>query len=357
MRKSASFYFFKRKPIPPAGDKYETWREVAKLANLSPEARLRLEWLIFYYKVSGRKVSLTCKHFGISRKTFYKWLNRFNDSLENVLALKDQTRAPINKRSWEVSPMQERRIIKLRKEHMHYGKKKLKVLYRKEYGEDISCWKIERVIRTHKLFPDKVKAEKVARKIARAKQHPKERITKLVKQKRLWFLLQLDTIVIYWGSLKRYVLTAVDHGSKLGYVRMYKTKSSKSAADFLYRLQYLINQPIMNLQTDNGSEFANYFEEASIKLSIQRYFSRVKTAKDNPEVERFNETFEYEWLYDGNLTMDCDEFNQDVTPWLVEYNFHRPHQTLDYLTPMEYIENEVEKSSKVLPMYSATTIT
>jgi hypothetical protein len=27
----------------------------------------------------------------------------------------------------------------------------------------------------------------------------------------------------------------------------------------------------------------------ALKLDIQRYFSRVKTPKDNPEIERFNE--------------------------------------------------------------------
>lgn len=355
MKKPSSFYFFKRKPVLPVRDKYERWRKIAKLGNLLPEARLRLEWIIFYDKVSGENATLTCKHFGISRKTFYKWLNRFKNSREKVLDLKDQTRAPLNKRKGEVSPTQEVRIIKLRKGHIHYGKKKLKVLYEKEYGEDISCWKIERVIRRHKLFPDKVKAEKIAPKITRAKQHPKERITQLVKERKLWFLLQLDTLVIYQDNLKRSILTAVDHASKLGFARMYKTKSSKSAADFLYRLPYLINQPIVNLQTDNGSEFANYFEEVSIKLGIHRYFSRVKTPKDNPEVERLNGTLKYEWLYDCNLTMDCAEFNQEVTDWLIEYNFYRPHQTLDYLAPMEYIEKELEKPNKVIPMWSATT--
>lgn len=164
---------------------------------------------------------------------------------------------------------------------------------------------MERVIRRHKLFPDKVKAKRVARKIARAKQHPKERIPLLVKEKELWFLLQLDTLVIYQDNLKRYILTTIDHASKLGYARMYKTKSSKSAADFLYRLQYLVSQPIVNLQTDNGSEFANYFEEASSKLGIHRYFSGVKTPKDNPEVERFNETLKYE----GSMIV--------ILPWIV----------------------------------------
>jgi len=31
-----------------------------------------------------------------------------------------------------------------------------------------------------------------------------------------------------------------------------------------------------------------------VKLGIQRYFSRVKTPKDNPEIERFNQTLEPE---------------------------------------------------------------
>jgi len=111
------------------------------------------------------------------------------------------------------------------------------------------------------------------------------RITQLVKENKLWFLLQLDTIVIYYGNLKRYILTAVDHSSKFGYARMYKSHSSKAAADFLYRLQYLINQRILNLQTDNGSEFVKYFEQVAITLGIDRYFSRVRTPKDNPERE------------------------------------------------------------------------
>ena len=81
-----------------------------------------------------------------------------------------------------------------------------------------------------------------------------------MKQETLCFLFQLDTIVIYWNNFKRYILTAVDHATKLGYARMYKNKSSRVATDFLYRLRYLANQPIENLQTDNGSEFVSLKE-------------------------------------------------------------------------------------------------
>jgi len=115
--------------------------------------------------------------------------------------------------------------------------------------------------------------------------------------------------------------------------------------------------PTCREQTDNGSEFAWDFERATVKLGIQRYFSRVKTPKDNPEIERFNETLEYEWLYNFNLSLDPEEFNYRLTEWLIEYNFNRPHQSLAYLAPVEYIEKELAKiSPQVLPMWSARTV-
>jgi len=69
---------------------------------------------------------------------------------------------------------------------------------------------------------------------------------------------------------------------------MYKNKSSRPAADFLYRNCYLINRPIESLQKDNGSQFAWKFKGAIAKLDIQRCFSRVKIPRDKPEIERFN---------------------------------------------------------------------
>jgi transposase InsO family protein len=152
------------------------------------------------------------------------------------------------------------------------------------------------------------------------------------------------------------ILTAVDNATRLSHARRYKNKSSKSAAAFLYSLRYLVNQPIENLQTDNGSESAWEFERATVKLGIQRCFSRVKTPKDNPEIERFNETLEYEWLYNFNLSLATEEHNPRLTEWLIEYTFNRPHQSLTYLSPVEYIEKELAKiRSPVLPMWSAST--
>jgi transposase InsO family protein len=355
MKKPWSYYYFAQKPLA-VPDRYTVWRKAAKASKLSAAAWLRLEWMIYYFTTAGKQVTKTCRHFGISRKTFYSWLRRFEENQWEVRVLEDRSRRPHQCRRWEVTQIQEARICQLRKEHLYYGKQKLRVLYQQRYGESISTWKIERVIRKHRLYPDKARAAKLAQKRSRGRQHPKPRITQLVKEKRLWFLLQLDTKVIYDERVKRYFFVAVDHASKLGYARMYPQKSSTTAADFLYRLYYLVHQPIANLLMDNGSEFAHQFKKTAAELGMTQYFSRVKTPKDNAEAERFIQTLLYEWLYDGNLSTDCDELNQRLTEWLIEYNFYRPHQTLNYLTPIQYIEQAVAKiKSPVLPMYSATT--
>lgn len=348
---------FKRKPIELL-DKPTRWRKQADLVGLSPPGRLKLEWMIFYETAGKKDAYRTAIHFGITAKTFYKWHKRFDGG--KVSHLEEQSRRPYRLRNWEVSLVEEARIKKLRSKHLHWGKKKLKRRYQRIYNEEISTWKIERVIRKHDLYPDKIKAQKTAAKLKKAREKPKLRINDLTIESSLWFLIHLDTIVLYIGNLKRYILTACDHTGKFGYARMYTTKSSRAAKDFLYRLHYLIDntpdKPI-NAQTDEGSEFKGEFDRALQELEMLHWFSRVKTPQDNSVAERFNQTLEYEWLYDGHIMIDVSRFNKELAKWLEEYNFIRPHETLDYLTPMEYIENRLEQTNKnLLPMYSARTI-
>ena len=116
MRKSASFYFFKTKPII-LENRYEQWRGVADLLGFTTQERLRVEWMVFYYTAGKESAALTAQHFGISRKTFYKWSKRFRDSKYDAHSLADQCKAPCHKRNWEVTFIQEVRIRRLRKRY------------------------------------------------------------------------------------------------------------------------------------------------------------------------------------------------------------------------------------------------
>ena len=329
--------------------RHERWRKQADALKLSKEARTRLEWMIYYETTAKKNASLTCRHFGIVPKTFYKWRNQFDE--KNLRTLETKSRAPKHVRQKAITLLEEERVVTIRKAHIRWGKVKLARHYRNTYKETISSWKIQYTIEKYKLYynPKKNAQTQAKKKRSRAK----KRITELKRQPFPGFLLALDTIILYWDGMKRYIITAIDTTSKIAFARMYTTKSSKNAADFLKRMMYLLDHEVWNTLHDNGSEFHKYFTEAIEDLKLNDYWSRVHTPKDNPVCERFNRTLKDEFLAMGNMNTDPQSFNRDLTEWLVEYNFVRTHQSLDYETPWQYYE----KANKLLPMYSSSTVT
>jgi transposase InsO family protein len=309
--------------------------KLTRRSKLTKQAQTRLTW-IDYYHAHNKNASLTCRHFGICRQTFYKWFKRYQ--LFGQDSLKDYSRAPHNRRKSQITIEQKQRIIKLRKQYIKYGKEKLKILYEKIYGEPISTWKIYRIIRKHQLYYHPVKNEKLQHR--RKQNQKKKRITELKGKTIVGLFLQLDTKAIWCYPTKRYIFAAVDKSTKLAFARMYKNNSSYSARDFLLRLYFLLDTQIDYLQSDNGAEFQKYFEEACAKLNIQHYFSRIKTPDDHPQIERFNRTIEEEFLQLGNYIAEVDTFNRLLADWLIEYNFNRPHQSLGYLTPIEFTQQK-----------------
>lgn len=331
----------------PLGDKWVRLRQIAQ--EKLPEVRLRLEWIIFYYIVGKEDATGTALHFGISRKTLHKWLTRFNQS--NLRGLQDVSRAPHKRRNWEVTRSEEEHILTLRRKHLKYGKVKLKVLYEQEYQEKISTWKIERVIRRHHLYADPVRREKRLKRIR--KSSPVRRINQVGKPTTFGSLWHVDAIILWWYGTRRVIFTAIEELTKIGYARVYSSNASIHAADFLKRLNYLVEGKIDLSHEDNGSEFKGAFEKACQELGIEQVYSRVRTPTDNASLERFNWTVQDEWLSLSEVGLDdITQANHDLTEWLVEYNMHRPHQALDYQTPFGYAQ---ENFFKVLPMWSAST--
>ena len=323
---------------------YHMLTYLKKYSNLSKQAKQRLKWMDYHREYGN--ASKTCRYFGISRQCFYEWYRRYDPN--NLYTLENRSCAPINKRQREITSEQEIRVVQLRKQHICYSKLKLAKIYLQEYGEPISSWKIQKVIEKYRLYPNPRKTARITHK--RLNAIKKKRITELRKKPKNGFLVCLDAIEIRWNNFKRYIFTGIDSYSKVAFARMYKNANSYNASDFLNRLMYLTNGKIENIQTDNGSEFEKYFRQSCDKLNLKRYYSRPRTPKDNPVNERFNRTLEDEFINLGNFTTDVIQFNHNLTEWLIEYNFKRPHQTLNYETPINF-----NNSIKVSPMYPSST--
>src|SRR5258706_7776288 len=321
---------------------------------LSPLAQLKLEWIIFYNTVGNNKAAPTARHFGISPKTLHKWLSRFSES--NLYSLEEQSRKREYVRVWKVKKTEEPRIILLRKENIKLGKKKLKVLYLGKYNETISTWKIERVIRHNNLYAEKTRHKYLVEK--RIKNKAKVRINNIkdtIKEvKQFGFLWHIDSIVIWWYGVRKVIFTAIEQHTRIAYAQVYKSNTSSYAEDFLNKLHYVTGEQIRIMHSDNGSEFQGAFQKACKTLGILQVYSRAYTPKDNAVLERFNRTIQEEWLEQSVVGLDdIKEANNDLLTWLIYYNSFRPHQALDYKTPLAYAQDNF---FKVLPMWSASTL-
>lgn len=322
----------------------------------SASAQLKLEWVIYYHTQSKLNVKQTAAQFGITRKTLHKWLKRFKE--KRLEGLEEKSKSPLKTRKRQISLEQRIRVRSLRNKYPRYGKMKLVALYYKQYQEQISSWKIQKIIESENLYPDKAAALKRKKKLMYAKGQHKKRITTLVKENKVNYLWHVDTVVLTISSGGyRYLLTAIDEVSKLAFARLYTTHTSKNATDFLKRLNYLTENKVLNLHHDNGSEFKKEFEQACELLNIPQWYSRPHTPKDNPVLERFNRTIQEEFVealdVDPYLT---DEFNLKLLDWLIEYNNVRPHQTLAYKTPLEYLDHYWLTNPQVSPMSSSSTL-
>ena len=97
---------------------------LAKRTNLSREARKRLKWFEHYHRFSNAR--LTCRYFGISPQTFYRWRQRF--SPHDLTSLESKSPRPLNVRQPETSPEIVERVRQLREQYPRWGKAKLVIL-------------------------------------------------------------------------------------------------------------------------------------------------------------------------------------------------------------------------------------
>jgi transposase InsO family protein len=99
---------------------------------------------------------------------------------------------------------------------------------------------------------------------------------------------------------------------------------------------------IQRVLTDNAKAYAEsvVFAETAAGLGIRLKRTRPYRPQTNGKVERFNKTLLEEWAY-ARLYRSNDERRRAFTRWLRIYNHRRPHTSLDGLTPMAVLVNNV----------------
>lgn len=305
--------------------------------GLSNTAKQRSLWITWYF-AHGENKRLTARHFGIAPNTFYKWFKRHNR--KNLSSLENHSTKPRRVRRSSLPRDTINLIKQLRTENMALSKYKLATILFRDHQLTISPSTVGRVLFNTGLIAKASNIKSIKRRRRISYSIPRIRASKQMRYQCPGHLIQVDTKHLLILGQKFYQFNAIDCFTKLAYSKTYRYITSTNGEDFIKGLVNFFPFPVTSIQTDNGSEYLLYFHQELLRRKITHYFSHPQTPKDNPMIERFIQTTESElWLFDDQIIPELEYLNQKLTWWLGRYNTYRPHQSLNYQTPMAYYQS------------------
>lgn len=312
------------------------------------EVRRRLAVLRHVEEVTGN-VAMTCRYFGISRPTYYTWLNRYEK--EGVDGLRDRSKRPRTSPNATRADVIEK-IIHLRKNY-HFGPEKIAMYLQRYHDVAISKSGVWRIL--HRLdmgrLPSSQRYKRHDRRWTRyEKQRPGHHVQIDVK-----FVEPLPTKAATspaTGDMpvgrrgKFYQFTAIDDCTRLRVLRIYSRNNQKTAIQFV---DYVLSQlpfAVDTIQTDNGAEFQSAFHWHVLDKGINHTYIKPRTPRLNGKVERSHriDAEEFYRLLDGVVIDDVNIFNAKLKEWQDYYNYHGG---LNGQTPYERLRQKTQTEVRV----------
>jgi putative transposase len=291
----------------------------------------------FYRK--SENVALTCRHFGISRRTFYRWQKRYEPL--NLTTLEERSHCPHYRRqqpTW--SFLLESKVLQLRLQFPRWGKDKLAVLLGQQ-AETVSTSMVGRILTRLKQRGQLVEPPRLAvpgsRRALRLRPYavrkPKQYAVSLPGD-----LVEVDTLDVRpvpGVVFKQF--TARDVVSRWDVIQAHRRATAQSATEFLETLLHRMPFPIRALQVGGGSEFAAQFEQSCQQRGLRLFVLPPRSPKLNGAVERANRTHTEEFYQVSAFSLEMKKLNRELRQWEKIYNTVRPHQSLGYLPPRQFL--------------------
>jgi transposase InsO family protein len=142
-----------------------------------------------------------------------------------------------------------------------------------------------------------------------------------------------------------YVHSAIDDRSRVAFSQLLPDETGETSARFLVEAAAFFAEHgvvIQRVLTDNAKAYTQslVFAETAAGLGIRLKRTRPYRPQTNGKVERFNRTLLEEWAY-ARLYHSNTERHRAFSRWLRLYNHRRPHTSLDGLTPMAVLVNNL----------------
>jgi len=308
---------------------------------ITKEAEKRAKILLFWKKYG---LQATADAYGAKQSTLYLWWKIYCDSGYKIVSLNPGSQARINNNKRIVNQETLKEIKRLRLEVCpNMGKAKVKkdldIFCKKNNLPIYSESKIGRIIKEKKIYHHRQKVSHFG-KIKVIKRKKKLRKPSDLAINSPGDLIEIDVVVRFIGSMKRYIITAIDTHSRYSFALCYTRHNSLCAKDFIQKLEEVFPYKINAIQTDNGSEFHKYFMAYLEKKEITHYWNYKGQPYKQGHIEKFNRTIQEEFIDQNEIWFDnLDKFNQKMIDWIVWYNTKRYHWGLNLTSPVDYLIN------------------
>ena len=295
----------------------------------------RLAWIKMHER--GAPVTAVCQHYGISRKTFYKWWSRYQEAGGDFHVLRDLSRRP-HGHPRAVSRATVERVLTLRR-RTRYGPRRL-AYYLAQEGVPISVFGVYRVLQ---------RAGLVKRRRSRPRKKPQSYAMAIPGQRVQVDVKYLPLLRLRGRPepLKQYLYTAIDDCTRLQVAWVSWELTPQASTLFLKRMLGAYPFPIQEVQTDHGVEFTyvffphvqkpHPFEEALRTHGIHQKLIPVATPEQNGKVERVHRTLDEECLNPRTFRKPGHR-EHTIRRWLSFYITQRPHSALGWLTPLQQLQ-------------------
>ncbi|HYI39124.1 MAG TPA: IS481 family transposase, partial [Allosphingosinicella sp.] len=139
------------------------------------------------------------------------------------------------------------------------------------------------------------------------------------------------------GAGWEYVHVCIDDASRIAFSQVMADEKKESAVAFLEAaIAYYagLGITVTRVMTDNGSCYKSHAFRAACKaLGLRHIRTRPYTPKTNGKAERFIQTSLREWAY-AQAYPTSEHRKAELPRWLHQYNWHRPHGSLQAQTPI-----------------------
>ncbi len=281
-----------------------------------------------------------CRRFGISSRTAYKWLARYE--LEGAAGLGDRSRRPHH------SPMQTplkmtKRVVALRRQYPEWGGRKLEQrLLDLGHHSPPSPSTITAILRRHQLLdPQESSKHKAFQRFERAV--PNE----------LWQMDFKGDFAVRHGRC--YPLTVLDDHSRfvvgLHACADNATDTTQMALVPVFRRYGLPAEITCDNGPPWGSAFRGFYTRFGVwllRLGIRVRHSRPGHPQTKGKDERFHRTLAVELLRD-QLWSSFAECQTAFDEWRQQYNLIRPHEALGQLVPASRYQSSHRPFPETLP--------